>query len=93
MYFTVINVEPLENYQLLLTFEGFEKRIFNLLPYLHIGRFSELKEVSLFNTVRVNFDSIEWDNHLDIDPELLYKESRPLGPANERELNKTAEVS
>jgi len=48
---------------------------------LHIGRFEELKDISLFNTVRVNFDSIEWDNHLDIDPELLYKESRPVSSA------------
>ncbi|RKZ41418.1 MAG: DUF2442 domain-containing protein [Gammaproteobacteria bacterium] len=78
MYFTVINVEPLKNYRLLLTFEGEKKRIFNLLPYLQIGQFSKLKDISLFNRVRVSFDSIQWDNHLDIDPELLFEESQPI---------------
>jgi len=29
----------------------------------------------LFNTVAVKFDSIEWSNHLDLDPELLYQKS------------------
>ncbi len=78
MYFTITNVEPLKNYKLLLTFESKEKRVFNLKPYLHVGRFSALKDISLFKTVRVNFDSIEWDNNLDIDPELLFKESYPV---------------
>ena len=35
----------------------------------------ELSDVSMFKTVKVNFDTIEWENQLDLDPELLYKES------------------
>ena len=64
--------------KLLLTFENKEKRVFDLSPYLNIGKFSELKEPSLFNTVKVMFDSIEWNNYLDLDPELLYQESIKL---------------
>jgi len=75
MYLSVIEVKPLEGFKLLLTFENQEKRIFDVSPYLKIGKFSELKEPSLFNTVKVMFDSIEWNNHLDLDPELLYQES------------------
>jgi hypothetical protein len=92
MYFTVINVEPLKNYRLLLTFEGEKKRIFNLQPYLHIGQFSELKDISLFNSVRVSFDSIQWNNYLDIDPELLFKESRPINLADEMEFERSQVV-
>ena len=75
MYLPVKSVEPLEGYKLLIIFANNEKRIFDISPYLSIGKFSELKNISLFNTVAVKFDSIEWANHLDIDPEFLYDKS------------------
>jgi hypothetical protein len=34
-----------------------------------------VKDVQVFNSVKVSFDSIEWKNGLDLDPELLYQES------------------
>ena len=75
MYLSILEVKPLEGFKLLLTFENNEKRNFDVSPYLEVGKFIELKEPSLFNTVKVKFDSIEWCNHLDLDPELLYQES------------------
>ena len=75
MYLAVIEVEPLEDYQLLLTFENGEKRVFDMKPYLDKGIFQELKDKKIFRTVRVSFDSIEWINHADIDPEILYERS------------------
>ncbi len=75
MYLAVTEVEPLEDYQLLLTFENGEKRIFDMKPYLDKGIFQELKDSKMFRTVRVSFDSIEWDNQADIDPEILYEKS------------------
>ncbi len=51
------------------------KKIFDVKPYLGVGKFSELKDLSLFNSVFVSFDAIEWANHLDFDPEFLYKKS------------------
>jgi hypothetical protein len=78
MYLAVIEVKPLEEFKLLLTFENKERRVFDVSPYLKAGKFSELRDPSLFNTVRVKFDSIEWSNSLDLDPELLYQESVKL---------------
>ena len=75
MYLSIVNVLPLDNYQLQLTFENVEKRKFDMNPYLDFGIFKELKDVSLFNTVHVSFDTIEWENEADLDPELLYRES------------------
>jgi hypothetical protein len=75
MYLSVISAKPLDDYKLLLAFENSEEKIFDVKPYLEIGKFKELKDVNLFNTVKVKFDSIEWDNMLDIDPELLYNKS------------------
>lgn len=78
MYLAVVDVKPLDGYKLLLTFENKEERIFDVSPYLDIGKFSELKEFSLFRTAKVKFDSIEWSNQLDLDPELLYQKSVKL---------------
>ena len=75
MYLAVKDVKALENYCLLLKFENGEERIFDVKPYLNIGRFKELKNKDLFRKVRVSFDTIEWPNQLDLDPELLYKKS------------------
>ena len=75
MYLAVKDVKPLENYHLLLKFENGEERVFDVKPYLEIGKFQELKDENLFKTVKVCFDSIEWANQLDLDPELLYEKS------------------
>lgn len=75
MYLVVVDVKPLEEYKLLLTFENGEKKVFNMKPYLDKGVFRELKEKKLFKTVRVSFDSVEWSNKADIEPEVLYEDS------------------
>ena len=75
MYLAVIDVKPLDDYKLELTFENEEKRLFDMKPYLSKGIYNELKDESIFRTVRVSFDSIEWANKADIDPEFLYKKS------------------
>ena len=76
MYLSVKNVKALEGYKLLVTFENDENRIFDMSPYLTIGKFKELKDKSLFRSVKICFDSIEWANHMDIDPEFLYRKSK-----------------
>jgi hypothetical protein len=75
MYIAVKAVKPINNYNLLLTFENGEERQFDMKPYLSFGIFQELKDVTRFNSVRVSFDSIEWDNAADLDPEILYTNS------------------
>ncbi len=76
MYLSVVDVKPLENYNLLLKFENGEERIFDVKPYLEIGKFQELKNTKLFQTVKISFDTIAWENGLDLDPELLYEKSK-----------------
>jgi len=75
MYLAVKDVKPLDNYFLLLKFANEEEKLFDVKPYLEIGKFKELKNEDLFKSVKICFDSIEWDNQLDLDPELLYQKS------------------
>jgi|TARA_A100001015_G_scaffold2747_1_gene3672 hypothetical protein len=75
MNYAVISVEALENYNLLLTFKTGEKKIYDMKPHLDGGIFEELKDKNLFRKVRVSFDTIEWENGADFDPEVLYQDS------------------
>jgi hypothetical protein len=78
MYFAVTEVQPLENYLLSLKFKNGESKLFDMKPYLETGVFKELKNESVFKNVKVSFDTIEWTNEIDIDPETLYHESIPI---------------
>ncbi len=73
MYLSVKDVKAMDNYKLILTFENNEKRLFDMTPYLELGVFKTLKDENLFKTVKVSFDTIEWSNGADIDPETLYE--------------------
>jgi hypothetical protein len=75
MYLSVVDVIPQNDYSLLLTFENGEKKIFQMSEYLDIGIFKELKNENIFKTVHIAFDSIEWSNGIDLDPEELYQGS------------------
>lgn len=78
MYFSIKNVKPISDYQLILTFENEQTRIFDMKPYLEFGVFKELANTSIFNSVKVHFDTIEWPNEIDLDPEFLFEKSTPF---------------
>jgi hypothetical protein len=78
MYLGITNVKPLTDYELEITFENAEQKIFDMKPYLSTGIFAELKEKKLFETVHVSFDTIEWNNGADLDPEVIYNEGKPI---------------
>ena len=78
MYPGVISVVPLSDYRLLLTFDNAERRLFDVKPYLTKGVFSALADESLFRSVRVCFDTVQWSNGADLCPEVLYAEGEPV---------------
>ncbi len=75
MYFSVIDVKPLNDYLLHLTFKNGEQRIFDMKSYLETGIFKKLKDENIFKSVKISFDTVEWVNEVDIDPETLYHSS------------------
>lgn len=74
----IIDAVAMSNFEVLLTYENNEKRIFSMKPYLNLGQFAELNNETIFKTVKVSFDTIEWINGVDIDPEELYEKSKNL---------------
>ncbi|MBC8174157.1 MAG: DUF2442 domain-containing protein [Candidatus Marinimicrobia bacterium] len=70
------NVKPnSKDFTLTLTFQNGETGIFDVKPYLEIGIFKELKDPSLFNSVKPFMGSIQWKNGQDFCPDTLYLES------------------
>jgi hypothetical protein len=67
--------QALDDYELELTFNTGEIRLFNARPYLDKGIFHELRDPAYFRTVRLAFGSIAWPHEQDFGPESLYVES------------------
>lgn len=74
----VASVKTLEGYKLLLTFTNGEQRIFDMAPYLEIGIFKELKEISNFRTAKVFLGTVQWNHEQDLCPDTFYLESIPV---------------
>lgn len=70
-----IEVKPLENYTLQVTFDNGESGIFDVKPYLQHIQFKDLKDEKLFKTVKIAGLSIEWSNGADICPDELYNQT------------------
>ena len=73
-----IDVKPLQDYKLLITFSNNEKKIFDVTPYLKYKQFEELKNPTIFKTVKIAGLSIEWINGADICPDELYNNSKKI---------------
>jgi hypothetical protein len=71
----VKHVKPNPDYTITLTFTNEEVKVFDMKPYLEIGIFKELKDRSLFNSVKPFLGSIQWTNGQDLCPDTLYLES------------------
>jgi hypothetical protein len=78
MYPNITQVKPQPDYSLVLTYDNKEVRQFDMKPLLNFGIFRELRDYDLFKMVHVCFDTVEWDNEADLDPEYIYSHSSPV---------------
>jgi hypothetical protein len=78
MYHGIKGVEAIDDHKLILRFDNDERRVFNVKPLLTVGRFRELAVPEVFKKVRIVYDTVEWENGLDLDPEYLYERSEAL---------------
>ena len=71
-----IDVKVLKNYELLIKFDNGEEKTFDVKPYFGHKVFDELKDLKMFETVKIAGLSIEWANGADICPDELYNNSK-----------------
>lgn len=81
MYPSVTKVVAAENFVLLIDFDNGERGILDMKPFLDIGVFRKLKDLHVFQRVRVAFDTIEWDSGIDLDPEFVYAKCQSANDA------------
>ncbi len=86
----VKNVKPNTDYTLTLTFTNGELKVFDVKPYLGIGIFQELKDLSAFNAVKPLLGSIQWQGGQDFCPDTLYLESKAMTQRGEKLRRKKA---
>ena len=81
MYPAVREVIPNEDFSLNVILENGGKRLLDMKPYLDFGVFKKLREYEKFKRARVAFDTIEWDEGVNLDPEFVYEKSKPIEDA------------
>lgn len=59
-----------------VAFEGGEKGLLDMKPYLDFGIFGKIRDPKVFETVHVSFDTIAWESGADLDPEFVYEKCR-----------------
>ena len=81
MYPSVEKVVPNEDFTLAVEFDNGEAGILDMKPYLNFGVFKKLQDYERFGRARVSFDTIEWDEGVDLDSEFVYEKSKPVSDA------------
>ncbi len=74
----VKDVSPDQNYTVHLIFDNGEEGIFDVKPYLDKGMFRELRDLSVFNSVKPIMGTVQWKNGQDFCPDTLYLDSKRL---------------
>ena len=69
----LIKINCNDDFTINLYYENNEDRVFDLKPFLNIGKYAELKDINLFKTAHISFNSIEWFNNLGNPTHLLSK--------------------
>lgn len=73
-----IAVTPLEDYKLSLVFDNGEHKIFDVKPLINGEWFGELQDMSIFKTVKITGNTVEWINGQDVCLDDLYYLSKAV---------------
>lgn len=72
-----IAVKPLEDYELLITFQNGETKIFDAKPLLSLPLYEPLNNKGFFSTAKADGMCIYWNEDVDLCPDMVYLDSRP----------------
>jgi hypothetical protein len=78
MLLDVITVKVLPDYQLELKFTNGELRHFYMRPFLTMKPWNRIASPFQFERVKVEYGTVVWPGEIDIAPETLYDDSKPL---------------
>ena len=75
-----VGVEPLNDYRLRVFFSNGEVKIFDVNPYLKYKSFAPIKDKEFFAKAKTQYNTVLWNDKIDIDPEELYWDSVSESP-------------
>ena len=73
-----ISIHTKDNYQIELTYQNGEIRLFDMKPLLEEKPWNKIKSLPLFHQAKVEYGTIVWPGEIDIAPETLYMDSKVL---------------
>jgi hypothetical protein len=74
-----VDVKALDDYQLLITFQNNEQKIFNVKPMLELPMYEKLKNKGFFSLAKADGMCVFWDDAIDLCPDLVYENSKVAG--------------
>lgn len=75
---TVKEVQPKDDYTLILTFADGSKKVYNARPLLEKALYTRLKSLAFFLGAKADCGTVVWNDDIDIAPEHLYECSKPV---------------
>ena len=81
MLLDVVEVRAREAYRLWLRFENGEEREFDCMLLLDKKPYKKLADKRFFKQARVALGTVSWPGEIDIAPETLYLDSKPVDKA------------
>lgn len=72
-----VDVKPLDDYELLVTFQNGEQKVFDAKPILSLPLYQPLKNKGFFNLAKADGMCIFWNEDVDLCPDMVYTDSRP----------------
>lgn len=76
----IVDVKPLEDMTMILTFNSGEQRLFDATELLKYPIFQVLKDKEVFMHPVIDHGVVTWNNgELDLSPESMYEKSFPYG--------------
>lgn len=74
----VKDVKPNDDFTLLITFSGGERKVFDCKPLLSRAVFAPLHNPAFFMLAKASCGTVIWNDDVDIAPEHLYERSIPV---------------
>ena len=85
----ISGIRPLDDYKLWIRFNTGEIKVFDFIPELNSPAFSPLKDISVFNSVYIDYGVAVWnDGDIDIAPEYLYEKGKSVLELSKSEFSK-----
>lgn len=69
------DLQALEDYKILVTFDNGEKRIKDMKPYLEKGVFKKIKDEKIFKSVKLAYGTVSWGDNIDLCADSIYETS------------------